>query len=126
MVAIWAYYWGRPAYVSYFFVSLFCSPLVAIVVLLVEGKDQKVLAERAHKKGNLKKCPYCSEWIQQDAIKCKYCGSIMGQDVQSSKLIVTPLSPPPRPAQRICSRCNNPVPPEDAFCRLCGTPMQRG
>jgi hypothetical protein len=56
--------------VSFFFISLFLSPLVGLLLALVSSPNPKKTAHRA----GLKRCPECAEFVKQEARVCRFCG----------------------------------------------------
>ena len=59
---------------AYFALSLFLSPLVGFIVLLVKGENKEALAEKNISLGVSKKCPFCANEIKTEAIVCQFCG----------------------------------------------------
>ncbi len=71
---------GRSGF-AWFLLSLFLSPLIGGLFLLIAGEKKVPIASR--------KCPFCAEEIQVEAVKCKHCGS----DIPP--LPKVPQGPPP-------------------------------
>jgi hypothetical protein len=57
---------------SGFFVCVLLGPLGVLAVLLSRSNQEMVIKDM-RRQGN-RQCPWCAEWIKQEAQVCKHCG----------------------------------------------------
>lgn len=55
-------------------ISILLSPLIGIIVALVQKRNEAVLETQRLQSGASRKCPFCAELIKKEARVCRYCG----------------------------------------------------
>lgn len=64
--------------------------IVALIHSIVLKEDASQTTKESITGSTLKKCPYCAEFIKQEATVCRYCGKDLAQDRGPSENSVTP------------------------------------
>ncbi|MBA1179535.1 hypothetical protein G7008_03360 [Pseudomonas psychrotolerans] len=69
--------------ILYLMMAVIFSPLVSILVLLVAGKSETGMEQKALSNG-FKRCPACAELVRREAKICKHCGTDLGPPPKST------------------------------------------
>ena len=101
---------GRNDAWAFFFLSLFCSPLVGIICASLVQPHNK------------KKCPKCAEIIPQEATRCPRCAADFNSPpVQQQQ----PQATLPQRSLKKCPYCAEMINQEAIKCRYCGSDLVR-
>ena len=53
-----------------FVLGVLLGPIGLLIAFFSSDNDDK----KREKTGDVKKCPYCAEYVKEDAVVCKHCG----------------------------------------------------
>jgi hypothetical protein len=58
----------------YFLISMLLSPVIGLLVLLVQGPNAEKIEAEKLESGELCQCPFCAELVKAEAKICRFCG----------------------------------------------------